>query len=185
MGQDGWMDMVEHAIEDLHPDSWKGYTIGDPLFLSRYPWRLDDEELVYPFYERTVEAGITTVCVHKGLMPANFEEAFPGIWEFAKVDDVPRAAKDWPEINFVIYHSAFRPFLELPDLELAHFEETGEIRWAGDLARIPKEHGVSNVYAELGTTFANCAVTNPRFCAALLGILGRVNTIQRRGFGTG
>ena len=170
-GQDGWMDMVEHAIADLKPDSWKGYTIGDPLGPSRFPWRLDDEALVYPFYERIVEAGITTVCIHKGLLPANFEDAFPGTWEYAKVDDVPKAAKDWPQINFVMYHSALRPFLELPEAELQHFEQTGEIRWASDLARIPQEHGVSNVYAELGTAFANSAVANPRFCAAFVGTL--------------
>jgi predicted TIM-barrel fold metal-dependent hydrolase len=170
-GQDGWMDMVEHAIADLKPDSWKGYTIGDPLGPSRFPWRLDDEELVYPFYERIVEAGITTVCIHKGLLPQNYEEAFPGTWAYATVDDVPKAAKDWPEITFVMYHSALRPFLELPDAELAHFEETGEIRWASDLARIPQEHGVTNVYAELGTSFANSAVADPRFCAAFVGTL--------------
>jgi hypothetical protein len=79
-GQEGWMDMVEHAIADLKPDSWKGYTIGDPLGPSRFPWRLDDEALVYPFYERILDAGITTVCIHKGLLPANYEEAFPGTW---------------------------------------------------------------------------------------------------------
>ena len=169
--QTGWMDRVDHAIAELTPDSWKGYTIGDPLSPSRYPWRLDDERLVYPFYEKIAKAGITTVCIHKGLLPENFEEAFPGTWEYAKVDDVAKAAKDWPQITFVIYHSALRPFLELPDAELAHFERTGEIRWASDLARIPKEHGVSNVYAELGTAFANSAVSSPRFCAAFLGTL--------------
>ncbi len=170
-GQRGWMDLVDHAIEELAPDSWKGYTIGDPLSPSRYPWRLDDEELVYPFYEKIVKAGIPIVCIHKGLLPENFETAFPGTWEFAKVDDVAKAAKDWPQITFVIYHAALRPFVELPDAELAHFERTGDIRWTSDLARIPQEHGVNNVYAEIGTAFANSAVANPRLCAAFLGTL--------------
>jgi len=26
-----WMDSVDHAIEVIKPDSWKGYTVGDPL----------------------------------------------------------------------------------------------------------------------------------------------------------
>ena len=30
---------------------------------------------------------------------------------------------------------------------------------------------MSNVYADLGTCFAMCAVTSPRFCAAMLGTL--------------
>jgi predicted TIM-barrel fold metal-dependent hydrolase len=170
-GQPGWMDMADHAIAKLAPDSWKGYTIGDPLGPSRFPWRLDDERLVYPFYEKIAKAGMPIVCIHKGLLPENYEAAFPGTWEFAKVDDVAKAAKDWPQITFVIYHAALRPFAELPDVELAHFERTGDIRWASDLARIPKEHGVRNVYAEIGTAFANSAVASPRLCAAFLGTL--------------
>ena len=74
-------------------------------------------------------------------------------------------------MNFVIYHSALRPFLELPDKAWAEFEQTGRIQWASDLAEIPQKFGVTNVYAELGTSFANSAVAHPRFCAALLGTL--------------
>ena len=170
-GVDGWLDAVDHAIEVLKPDSWKGYTVGDPLVPSKYPWRLDDEELVYPFYEKMLDAGINTLCIHKGLLPLDFEQSMPGLWEYAKVDDLPKAAKDWPDINFVIYHAAFRPFVELPDVEATEFEETGYIRWASDLAAIPNKYGVENVYAEVGTAFANSAVTNPRLAAGLLGTL--------------
>src|SRR5439155_1617280 len=31
----GWMNEVDRAISTLKPDSWKGYTIGDPLFPSK------------------------------------------------------------------------------------------------------------------------------------------------------
>ena len=67
------------------------------------------------------------------------------MWEYATVWDVGKAAKDWPQINFVIYHSALRPFLELPDQALAEFEQTGRIDWATDLAEIPAKFGVNNV----------------------------------------
>ncbi len=170
-GQPGWMEEVDRCITEIRPDSWKGYTIGDPLSPSRYPWRLDDEELVYPFYEKIIKAGIKTVCIHKGLLPRDYEEAFASVWQHATVDDVSKAARDWPQINFVIYHSALRPFLETPDRALAEFEQSGTIKWVSDLARIPQEHGVSNVYAEIGTTFANSAVANPQFCAAMMGTL--------------
>jgi predicted TIM-barrel fold metal-dependent hydrolase len=86
------------------------------------------------------------------------------------VDDLPKAARDWPGLNFIMYHGALRPFLEDPATELALFEKTGEIRWASDLARIPKKYSVNNCYAELGTTFATCAVANPRFAACLVGM---------------
>jgi predicted TIM-barrel fold metal-dependent hydrolase len=167
--QDNWLDQVDHAIARLKPDSWKGYTVGDPLTPSRFPYRLDDEKLMYPFYEKIRKAGIKIVCIHKGLLPRDYEKSFKGVWEYAKVDDVPRAAKDWPDLDFVIYHSALRPFTELPDAEAAEFEKTGIIRWVSDLAAIPQKFGVKNVYAELGTAFANSAVTNPRLAAGLLG----------------
>jgi len=167
-----WMDEVDRGIAELHPCSWKSYTIGDPFGPSKYAWRLDDEKLMYPFYEKAIKSGINTICIHKGLMPRDYEKAFAGTWESATVMDLGKAAKDWPGMNFVIYHSAIRPWLaDQPDKELAEFEKTGYVQWATDLARIPEKFGVNNVYAELGTTFASTCVTHPRFCAALVGQL--------------
>src|SRR5213594_163936 len=161
----GWMDEVDRCIGAVKPDSWKGYTIGDPLFPSKLGsyWRLDDQKLMYPFYEKIVKAGITTVCIHKGLLPIDYEKSWPGVWEYNTVWDVGQAAKDWPQVNFVIYHAALRSFLETPDAALAEFEQTGRIKWATDLAEIPAKYGVQNVYGEIGTAFANSAVANPRF----------------------
>jgi len=182
----GWLDEVDRSINVLKPDSWKAYTIGDPLFMSKVQsyWWLDDEKLMYPFYEKIVKAGITNLCIHKGLMPANYETSWPGVWEYATVRDVGKAAKDWPQVNFIIYHSALRPFLELPNLALAEFEQTGRIKWATDLAEIPAKYGVKNVYAELGTCFANSAAASPRFAAALLGTLIRGLGADRVVWGT-
>ncbi len=171
----GWMDEVDRAISQLKPDSWKGYTIGDPLFPSKFGtyWRLDDEKLMYPFYEKITKAGINTVCIHKGILPADYEKSWPGVWQYATAWDVGKAAKDWPQITFVFYHSAMRLFLEPPDAMLAEFERTGRIKWATDLAEIPSKFGVSNVYGEIGTAFATSAVANPRLCSALVGTLVR------------
>jgi len=168
-----WMAEVDRAIATLKPDSWKGYTIGDPLFPSKQAsyWWLDDDKLMYPFYEKIVKAGITTVCIHKGLLPADYEKSWPGVWEYATVKDVGKAAKDWPKVNFVMYHGALRNFLETPDAALAEFEQTGRIKWATDLAEIPAKHGVKNVYAEVGTAFATAAVASPRLAAAFIGTL--------------
>jgi predicted TIM-barrel fold metal-dependent hydrolase len=171
----GWMEEVDRCIAQIRPDSWKGYTIGDPLFPSKLGsyWRLDDQALMYPFYEKIAKAGITTVCIHKGLLPQDYETSWPGVWQYNTVWDVGQAAKDWPQINFVMYHGAQRAFLEPPDVALAEFQQTGRIKWATDLAEIPAKYGVSNVYAEIGTAFANSAVANPRMAAALLGTLVR------------
>jgi predicted TIM-barrel fold metal-dependent hydrolase len=182
-GHDGWLDQVDEAIAS-RPDSWKGYTIGDPLQPSKLPWRLDDEKTVYPFYEKISKAGINTVCIHKGLITRDYEAAFPDVWKHATVDDVGKAARDWPGLNFVIYHSALRPFIEVPDVDAAEFEKTGYIQWVSDLARIPEKFGVNNVYGEIGTSFANTVVTHPRLTAGMLGTLIAGLGIERVLWGT-
>jgi predicted TIM-barrel fold metal-dependent hydrolase len=169
-GQPGWLDELDRCVAELRPDSWKGYTVGDPLSPSEWPWRLDDEKLVYPAYARMAKAGVRTVCIHKGLIPPDYERSFRH-WRHAMVDDLARAARDWPALTFVIYHSALKPLLTPPDESLAQFDATGRMDWVSDLAEIPARHGVRNVYAELGTAFATSAVTHPRHAAALLGIL--------------
>ena len=55
---------------------------------------------MYPFYEKAVKAGITTICTHKGLLPPDYEKSFADVWQYATVDDVGKAAKDWPQMNF-------------------------------------------------------------------------------------
>ncbi|MDX1433810.1 MAG: amidohydrolase family protein [Gammaproteobacteria bacterium] len=175
-GMPGWLDDVDHAIERLRPDSFKGYTIGDNVHkdLSRHPWRMDDEKLLYPFYERLEKAGIKNVCVHKGLFPPSVEEKFPHLLPYCDVRDVGRAAKDWPRLNFVIYHSAYRygGASRAPDAWAA-FERSGRVEWVNDLAEIPERYGVDNVYGDLGQIFAQTTMAEPRLCAAMLGILVR------------
>jgi uncharacterized protein len=169
-GQEGWLEEVDRAIAELHPDSWKAYTVGDPLAPSRFPYRLDDEQLMYPAYEKMVRSGITTLCVHKGLVPNDYRTEFP-TWEYATVDDLPQAARDWPQIRFVIYHAALQPLNEYSEEHIRQFERTGRINWVTDLAEIPARYGLRNVAADLGTSFANCAVDHPRHAAGLLGTL--------------
>ncbi len=85
-GWPGWLDKVDEEMEKLKPDSWKGYTVGDNTNknLSKHPYRLDDEKIMYPFYERLVKwskdtSGLVNVCIHKGLFPPSVESSFR-IW---------------------------------------------------------------------------------------------------------
>ena len=173
-GMPGWLEKVDRDLEVLKPDSFKGYTVGDNTnkHLARTPWRMDDEKLVYPFYEKLLKAGVDIVCVHKGLYPPETAERFPRLVDYAKVDDVGRAARDWPQIRFVIYHSAFRwTGAGNAAKALDQFERTGRVEWTSDLAEIPAKWGVSNVYGDLGQIFAQTTVVEPRLCAALMGML--------------
>jgi len=173
-GQPGWMEQVDKAIEQLKPDSFKGYTIGDNTNKdsAQWPWRLDDEKLMYPFYEKLLKAGHDIVCIHKGLFPPSIEARYPRLLPYATVDDVGKAAKDWPNIRFVIYHSAYR-FAGGGTAEqgLEQFDRTGRVEWTSDLADIPAKYGVSNVYGDLGQIFAQTTVVQPRLAAALMGTL--------------
>jgi hypothetical protein len=168
-GMPGWLDDMDAAIA-MKPNSWKGYTVGDPQSISSFPYRLDDEKLVYPAYEKMVKAGITTVCIHKGLMPDDYKESHKH-WRNATVDDLPKAAKDWPQITFVIYHAAIRPGAVVPDEHVDEVLRTGYIPWVSDLAAIPEKYGVKNVAADLGTVFGASAVMQPQHAAMILGTL--------------
>ncbi|HVE50604.1 MAG TPA: amidohydrolase family protein [Casimicrobiaceae bacterium] len=172
-GTPGWMEKVERDIEVLKPDSFKGYTVGDNTNkqLARHPWRMDDEKLLYPFYEKLLKAGLVNVCVHKGLFPPSTSAQYPNLLPYADVRDVGKAAKDWPQLNFIIYHSAFRYTGGAYRDGIEQFDKTGRIDWVTDLADIPSNHGVTNVYGDLGQIFAQSTVAEPRLCAAMMGQL--------------
>lgn len=170
-GHPEWMENLDRDINEFKPDAWKGYTVGSPFESSRYPWRLDDEKLVYPAYEKMANAGIPNVCIHKGLLPSMYEQTMAGTWQYGRVDDLGKAAKDWPQLNFLIYHSALRSGNEPSEEEIKEFEKSGYIPWITELAKIREKNGVYNVYAELGSTFAITAVSAPKYCAGILGTL--------------
>jgi uncharacterized protein len=175
-GQPGWLEAIDHAITDLKPDSFKGYTIGDNTNknLSKHPWRLDDEKVAYKAYEKFQKAGLVNVCVHKGLFPPSVERQFPHLLAYSDVRDVGKAAKDWPGLNFIVYHGGYR-FAGggLVEDAWAQFEKTGRIEWVTDLAEIPSKLGVGNVYADVGQLFAQTTIAEPRVSAAMMGTLVR------------
>jgi uncharacterized protein len=172
-GWPGWLDQVDEAIERYKPDSWKGYSVGDNTHkeLANHPWHADDEKLMYPFYEKIAKTGIKNVCIHKGLFSPAVAEKFPRLLPYADVSDIGKAAKDWPQLNFLVYHSAYRWVGGNPEEAMAEFDKTGRSSWTSDLADIPEKHGVKNVYGDLGQIFAWTAVAQPRLAAALMGML--------------
>jgi predicted TIM-barrel fold metal-dependent hydrolase len=183
-GWPNWLEKVEDENERLKPDSWKGYTIGDNTnkHLSKFPFRLDDEKIMYPFYEKLVaftkkypdRPGLRNVCIHKGLFTPSVERQFPHLVGFCNVNDVGKAAKDWPQLNFVIYHSAYR-WVGGPDAKAENawdqLQRTGRVEWVTDLADIPAQYGVTNVYADLGQIFAHSNMAEPRVAAYMLGAM--------------
>jgi predicted TIM-barrel fold metal-dependent hydrolase len=158
-------DYTQWQIEFCNPDSWKGYNVAPAA--SPYPgaefmqWRLDDEVIAYPTYA-VINAnshmlkqhpGFFNICIHKGLSASGTQ---PGgannIPQYGNPDDMVKAATDWPQFNFIIYHSCLRPaFWDLQAL-LDILNEPGSmapttltdsdghtvpnIRWSTQLAQI-------------------------------------------------
>ena len=172
-GQPGWLDQVDQAIEVYKPEFVEGlhrrrqHPQGTcPLSVARRR-----RKLMYPFYEKISKSGIKNVCIHKGLFAPGVEKQFPRLRPYADVGDIGKAAKDWPQLNFLVYHSAYRWVGGDPADGLAEFERTGRSSWTSDLAEIPEKYGVANVYGDLGQIFAWTAIAEPRLAAALMGML--------------
>ena len=143
----GWRrnhrDMTFQARQ-LRIAAWKAYT---GATLGRGGWWLDDES-AYRMYEHALHLGINNMCVHKGLPLGVFDDTY------VRPRDVGRAATDWPQINFVIYHSGFPYENEL-------------------VAQKALAPDTDNVYCELGSTFAQTVITNPTRTAEVLGKLAK------------
>lgn len=118
-----------------------------------------------------VKSGIVNVCIHKGLLPSTYKVTMAKNWQYGMVEDLGKVAKEWPQLNFLIYHSAIEYGDEPTEAAIREFEKSGSIPWVTELAQIPEKFGVNNVYAELGSTFAITAVSAPRYCAGILGTL--------------
>lgn len=175
------LDEMERQAKELKVCAWKMYTGAE---LGEKAWFLDDERVAYPFWEKTKKLGIKNVCVHKGLPLGAFNEkgCYPA--------DVEKAAKDHPDINFIIYHSAFRGFtwygagtgVKIVDPKT---DDPQEIPWTSELLRILKRNPeIKNVYFELGGTFQIMSQANPVMCMHMLGQMLQVAGPDRILWGT-
>src|SRR5947209_9098683 len=123
---------MERQVKTLKIDAWKMYTGAD---LGEKPWFMDDEKVAYPFWERTKKLGVKNLCVHKGLPLSVFNV------KACRPLDLEKAAKDGPDLNFIVYHSGFRGFGRLAGgtgekVEDPKTDDPQEIPWVSDILRI-------------------------------------------------
>jgi predicted TIM-barrel fold metal-dependent hydrolase len=159
------LDEMERQIKELKIDAWKMYTGAE---LGEKAWRMDDEKVAYPFWEKTQALGVKNLCVHKGLPLGAFNE------EACRPLDLEKAAKDWPDLNFIVYHSGFRGYgwlakgtgIRVVD---PRTDDPQEIPWISDVLRILKRNpGIKNIYFELGGTFNILSMAAPRVAMHML-----------------
>ena len=159
------MEEMHRQVEKLRVEAWKGYP-GQPLADGGVGWWMDDERVAYPAYEYSRKVGIKTICVHKGLpLPAwDMEHSSPR--------DVPKAAQDFPDLNFLIYHAGFKSLKDAGPAVADRFKTQTYVPWVSDLCEARKKNPkLKNVYMELGTTFGMTVITEPLLCAYLLGMM--------------
>ncbi|MGE0130440.1 MAG: amidohydrolase family protein [Blastocatellales bacterium] len=135
---------MERQAKKLKIDSWKMYP-GSKIGAG--PYWLDDEKNTYPFWERTRKLGIKNVCIHKGLPLGLFNE------EQCHPKDIEKTAKDFPDINFIIYHSAWHPTVAASGRREGAASNPQYIPWCSELIEMVKRSNLKNVYFELGSTW--------------------------------
>jgi uncharacterized protein len=142
--------------------AWKVFThfpdaFGDP---GNY-WRLDDE-VGQAFVKQALAVGVPIICAHKGFGAGS---------RWASPEDVPAAAKLFPEASFIVYHSGFE---RTGPPEGPYTPETAHLG-VNRLIAAMRKHGVGpneNVYAELGSTWWTI-MRDPAQAAHVLGKLLR------------
>ena len=167
------LEFMAMQAEILKVDAWKCYTGSCPKGFDR-GWRMDDEQVAYPMLEQAQKLGVKRVCIHKGL-------PLGPVPDYNHPRDLIKAAKDFPELAFLVYHSGFRGAASIDQI----FAKTGEIPWTTEFCRMKeREPGISNIYMELGSTFAQLVTTYPLICAHLLGQIIRAFGVDHVLWGT-
>ncbi len=161
---DNMEQMVKQA-EKYKIEAWKGYT-GLNFGPGRGPWSADNEKVAYPSLEYARKMKIKNICLHKGLPLFDTE---PENWS---PKDIVKASKDFPDLNFLVYHSGFKSVQEALPAAQDGFKKSSYVPWVSDLCEWRKKNPhMNNVYMELGSTFGMSVVSSPMLAAHMLGMI--------------
>ena len=159
-------EQMEREVKKYKIDSWKWYCHTDPG-RSGNGFKLDDEKLTYPFYEKSKKLGLKTFSIHKG-----YASQSRTLGHLANPADVEKAAKDHPDITFIIYHSAMKHDPGEPEFKKKGYFDptTGDFAWHDELMKIKQRNPkMNNVYCEIGSAFGSLAIAHPEMCMHLIG----------------
>ncbi len=138
--QEGDLEGMDELAGEYGVSAWKTYTQWGPDGRGFY---LTDEVGIR-FIEKARALGVKNICIHKGI-PFGRRS-----YEHSLCTDIGPAAKRFPDVNFLIYHSGWIP----GEAEGPYDPDRGE--GLDELIRSVEAAGLgkgSNVYAELGSTW--------------------------------
>jgi hypothetical protein len=153
------LQLMEDAVARYPIAAWKSYTQWGPDGIG---WELDSPEVGIPFIEQAKALGVRNICIHKGLLFSGFPE------EYGRCADVGRAARLFPDMNFIIYHSGYEAGTEEGPFDPDRAERGVDVLIKSVLDNDIGANG--NVYAELGSTW-RFVMRDPTTAAHLLGKL--------------
>ncbi len=161
----GALEYMQAQAEELKISAWKAYTQWGPTGTGYW---LDDPTYGIPMLEQARKLGVKVFAVHKGV-------PLPGVMEgqnsekYADPRDMGRTAKLFPDITFLVYHSAFIPGVP----EGPYDPKEKNPRGINALIRAFEDYGLAhtgNLYAELGATW-RILMQDPNQAAHVVGKL--------------
>lgn len=156
--QDGDLQGMDELAERWKVSAWKTYTQWGPKKRGFYLY----EEPGLKLIEKARKLDVKVICIHKGI-PFGRRS-----YEHSRCDDIGVVAKQYPDVDFIVYHSGFDP--ALPEGPFA----PGQRRDGVDsLVQSLLDNNIppnSNVYAELGSTW-RFLMRDPTSAAHTLGKL--------------
>ena len=122
------LDFMDQQAATFKVDAWKGYTGAAPKGFDR-GWFVDDEKIAYPMLERARKLGVRRICLHKGL-------PLGPVADYNHPRDVIKAAKDFPDLDFLLYHAG---------LLRVTTEQSADVPWTTEFCQMKKkEPGLRN-----------------------------------------
>ena len=160
---DARLDLMDQTAATGQVAAFKVYTAWGP---DGRGFALDDPSIGLPVVDRARDLGVRIICGHKGLPLLEFDRAHNG------PADMVACAKLYPDLDFVIYHSAY----EIQTTE-GPYDPTRADAGINSLLKALDDFDVppnANVWAELGTTWRE-TMSSPGEAAHVLGkLLSRV-----------
>jgi hypothetical protein len=144
-GRGETLDRFQMFVEKYKIAGLKLYTFDST---AKRGWWFDDQKLAYPIWEKAKKLGVKNIGCHKGIPFGQF------MARYAHPEDFDAVCDDFPELNFIAYHSAWPYHHELAALK--GFKPQRK-----------------NLYCEVGSTFAATVTSRPLECAHVLGTLLR------------
>lgn len=153
------LDGMTRTADTGRVAAFKVYTAWGP---GNEGYSMVDPDIGLPVIDHMRDLGVTTLCGHKGLPLQEFDRRFNG------PDDLCAAAALYPDMNFVIYHSAY----ETQTVERA-YDPNRTATGVNSLVKAMDDHGIepnTNVWCELGTAWRE-VMGDPTEAAHMLGKL--------------